>query len=108
MRNYEVEHLDRKSDTQIIESPPADESYRTVSASAIFALVLGLFSAVAFAHPLLWALPLVAAGLAIAALVRIAQQPHELIGRKAALIGLAAAVLFGSAAISYSFVARPG
>ncbi len=98
-----MEHLDRKRDIQIIESPPADESYRTVCASAVFAMVLGLVSAVAFAHPILWALPLVAAGLAIAALVRIAQHPSEMIGRKAALIGLAAAVLFGSAAISYSF-----
>jgi hypothetical protein len=98
-----VEHVDHKRETQTIESPPADESYRTVSAGAVLALVLGLFSAVAFAHPLLLALPLVAIGLAIAALVRIAQRPGELIGRKAALIGLAAAVLFGCAAISYSF-----
>jgi hypothetical protein len=98
-----VEEVQPQHIIEVIEPPPADEGYRTVSALAVLALVLGLLSAVAFAHPLLWALPAAAVGVAIAALRHIGQHPGEVIGRKAALLGMATAVLFGCAATSYSF-----
>jgi hypothetical protein len=99
-----MDHIDRQRDTQTIESPPADEGYRTLSALAVLALAAGLLSAVAFVHPLLWALPIVAIGLAMGALWHIRQHPGEVTGRGAALAGIAAAVFFGCGALSHSFV----
>jgi hypothetical protein len=98
-----VEHLDRQRDTQIIESPPANEGYRTISALALLALVAGLLSVVAFVHPLFWALPIIAVGFAAGALWHIRQRPDEVTGRRAALAGLAAAMFFGCGAVSYSY-----
>jgi hypothetical protein len=98
-----VEQIDRQRDTQIIEPPPADEGYRRLSALAVLALAAGLLSVLAFVHPLLWAMPIIAVGLAMGALWHIRQHPDEVVGRGAALTGMAAAVFFGFGAIGYSF-----
>jgi hypothetical protein len=97
-----VEHVQGQFKSDVVEAPAADEGYRTLSALAVLALAAGLLSVVAFVHPLLWALPIIAIGLAAGALWHIRQHPGEMVGRNAALAGLAAAVFFGCGAISYS------
>jgi hypothetical protein len=97
-----VEHLQEQFQGDVVEALPADEGYRRLSALAVLALAAGLLSVVAFVHPLFWALPIIAIGLAAGALWHIRQHPGEVVGRSAALAGLAAAVFFGVGAISYS------
>jgi hypothetical protein len=72
------------------------ERYRAVSITSVIALLLGLASALALAHPVLWFLPVAAAGTAVAGLRTIARSDGGLTGRWAALAGLALALLFGS------------
>jgi len=78
----------------------ADEAalaeYRAVSRPAIVALVLGLASATALAHPLLLAVPVVAVAVGLAAMASVARNSQTLIGRKAALTGILLALLFAS------------
>lgn len=70
-------------------------SYRTVCVTAFFALGLGLLSPLVFAYPLMYVLPVCGVVLAIIALRKIAREPDRLIGRRAALIGMAISVLMG-------------
>lgn len=70
-------------------------SYRAVSPLAVVSLLLGLASAAALIHPLVWFLPPMAAGLAAYSLWVVAARKGELVGRGAALAGLALAILFG-------------
>jgi hypothetical protein len=85
---------------EYVELESADSSYHYLSALAVVALVLGLLAPLAFVHVLLWALPIVGAALSAVALVRIDRSAGELIGRKAALVGLVLSLLFGAAAIA--------
>ena len=78
--------LDAPAEYQDLESPAG--AYHSVSALAIIALVVGLLSPLAFAHELLWALPLTAIALSIVAIVRIDRSEGLLIGRWAAVLGL--------------------
>ncbi|MCA9103143.1 MAG: hypothetical protein KDA63_18430 [Planctomycetales bacterium] len=71
------------------------ESYRTYCVTAFCGLGLGLLSLVAFAYPLMWILPLAAGIVSALALRKIAADPDRLIGRRAALVGLAVSVLIG-------------
>jgi hypothetical protein len=71
------------------------EAYRTMSAAAVAACVLGIISIVALAD--YWALKAIPAIGLIAGLValrQLAKYPDELSGRKAALIGVAASAIF--------------
>jgi hypothetical protein len=72
--------------------------YRAVSSTAIVGLLLGLASPLAFASPLIWPLPLVGFLVSALALRRIARPEHPLLGRKAALAGLAISGLLLAAA----------
>jgi hypothetical protein len=72
--------------------------YQAISPLSVVALVLGLASPLACAGRLLWLLPVAAALVSAIALRQIALSSTGLVGRKAALVGLALAVLFGSAA----------
>jgi hypothetical protein len=74
--------------------------YRAVSAGAVFGFVMSLISSVAFIHPVLWCVPVVAATINLIALVRIKSQAPRLIGRTMALMGLSLALVFGAAAPS--------
>jgi hypothetical protein len=76
--------------------------YRSLSALAVTGLVLGLLSAFWMIDPLLWFLPVPPAGIvfSLLALRQIRLNAPELVGRKAALLGLILAVLFGTAAPS--------
>jgi hypothetical protein len=74
-------------------SPPIDE-YRSVSPLAVAALLTGLASAVALAHPLLSVVPLAAIVLAAVALRAIAAAARQVAGRGLAVAGLCLATLF--------------
>jgi hypothetical protein len=78
----------------------ADAEYRSLSVLAIAALVIGLLSPLAFAHPLWWGLPIAGIGLAIGAIFRIDRSDGALGGRKAAIIGLVLSLICGLGAIS--------
>jgi hypothetical protein len=72
--------------------------YRAVSGLAIVGLLAGLASVLAFLQPLLWLLPLAAIVINVLALRQIADALPQLIGRKAALTGLALALICGISA----------
>lgn len=76
--------------------------YRTVSHAAVASLVLGLLSILALLQPLLWFLPAAAAIASIVALRSISANETALIGRKAALAGLALALLVSAWGVSYA------
>ena len=78
--------------------------YQSVSTFAIVALLVGLASGLAFIHPMLWTIPVLAVALSGVALYRIAHSDGEQVGRKLALAGLVAALVLGSAAASKRFV----
>ena len=80
------------------------EEYRPVSMLAVFALVAGCGSALALATQVLWGLPLVAAGLAVAGIRETAAGPARKAGRGLALLGLALAVGFGFQAVTTAAV----
>lgn len=67
--------------------------YRAVSGLAIVGLLAGLLSLLALAVPLLWAIAILAIWINVVALKRIDVNAPALLGRKAALAGLALAVV---------------
>lgn len=79
--------------------------YRAVSPIAIVALILGLVSVSSLLHPSGCAIALLGAVVSVVALNRLAASP-ELIGRKAALLGLALSIAFGVAAPAQSLTTR--
>lgn len=80
--------------------------YRAVSGLAVGGLLLGLASVLAFVHPTLWAMPVVAVVVCGLALRRLAAERSTLVGRRAALIGLAAALICGISSPIQYFVSR--
>src|SRR5882757_9384463 len=83
-----------------------ESSIGNISALAVTSLLLGIFSPLSFMAPLLWAIPLFGAAVAIVAMRRIASSEGVLIGRKAAVIGLALSVASLCAAASRSVVSQ--
>ncbi len=78
------------------EHPDSDLiEYRPISGWAVAALLLGLASLIAVAHPLLWSVPLTGVVVSLLALRRIDRSEVKLVGRKAAMIGLALACIYG-------------
>ena len=71
------------------------QSYRAISPLAIAACILGVASALALVHPLFWFLPMATVAVSVFALRSIRRNSDALVGRKAALAGLAAAAFFG-------------
>lgn len=69
-----------------------EAAYRTVSVLAIVSLVLGFAAPLCLVAPLLFAIPLLGIILALAAIARVASSDGAMIGRGAALIGLALCV----------------
>ncbi|MFM8987006.1 MAG: hypothetical protein ACKONH_13315 [Planctomycetia bacterium] len=80
--------------------------YRPVSRLAVAAAVLGVLSALALVSPLCWALPLVAAGLAVAALADVNRPGAPKVGGLAAVAGLALAIGFGTQAVTDAVATR--
>jgi hypothetical protein len=88
---------------QMRVSEPADEqiaAYRPVSAWAIVSLLIGLVSPLALVDPSLWAAPVIAGVVCLLAFRQIKKNAPDMIGRKAALVGLWLAVLSLTAACS--------
>jgi len=81
-------------------------AYRPVSRLAVVAAVAGIISSLALASPMLWVLPLVGVGLAVAGLADVAKVGAEKAGRSLALAGLALAVGFGAQAVTSTVVSR--
>ena len=87
--------------------PHADElrDYRPVSRLAPITAILGIASASALIHPLLWVIPLLATVVGIVALRQFTTNP-QLIGRKAVLFGLILALFIGSYAPARTLTRR--
>jgi hypothetical protein len=96
--------LDTPAEYQGLESPTG--AYHSVSALAIVALVVGLLSPLAFAHELLWSLPLAGIALAAVAIVRIDRSDGMLIGRWAAVLGLVISLFCAAGAITQATTRR--
>jgi hypothetical protein len=96
--------LDAPAEYQDLESPAG--AYHSVSALAIIALVAGLLSPLAFAHELLWSLPLTAIALSIVAIVRIDRSEGQLVGRWAAVLGLVISLFCVAGAITHATTRR--
>jgi hypothetical protein len=76
--------------------PPDVPTYRAISPLAVVACVLAALSPLALAHPVLWIVPAAAVVLATWALRLISRHADRLVGRRAALAGLAIALFFGA------------
>jgi hypothetical protein len=85
-----------------------DESgdYRPVSRLAVGAAVAGALSALALVNPICRVIPLVAIGLAVAALFDVNRPGARKAGGWAAVVGLALAVGFGTQAVTSAVVSR--
>lgn len=80
--------------------------YLPVSRLAVAAAALGCISALALASPVFWVLPLVAIGVAVAALRDVARREAPKAGRLAAIAGLALAAGFGAQAVAAKATAQ--
>jgi len=94
---FEVHREVYQSHLNLPEDPDAVQ-YRAVSGLAILGLVAGVVSLLALAAPLLWAVAIVAILVNLAALKRIQANAPALLGRKAAMAGLAISIAAFSAA----------
>jgi hypothetical protein len=81
-------------------------TYRPVSVLAVAAAVAGVASSLALTTSMLWVLPLVGVGLALAGLADVARPGAEKAGRALALAGLALSVGFGAQAVTSAMVSR--
>ncbi|HET6883926.1 MAG TPA: hypothetical protein VFI31_27480 [Pirellulales bacterium] len=83
------------------------QDYKAVCGSALIGLLLGLFSVVAFVHPLLLLAPLAGILVNVYALRQLALASPPQVGWKAALIGLACSLICGiSAPLQYGLHRR--
>ena len=80
--------------------------YRPVSRLAVAALAAGVMAAAALVSPLGWGIPLVAIGVAVAALADVNRPGAKKAGGWAAVAGLALAVGFGAQAVTSAVVSR--
>jgi hypothetical protein len=83
-------------------APEQSDLYRSLSAAAVLALLLGLSSAVAFVSPLLLVVPLAAVLVALLALTKTTGPSSEFSGAPLAKWGLALAVGFAVASVARS------
>jgi hypothetical protein len=81
-------------------------NYRTLSGLAIVSLVFGLAAPVAYAFPVLLAIPLFGVAVSLIALRRIDTSDGALTGRGAAMIGLVLCVASVSATLGYAQMSR--
>jgi hypothetical protein len=88
------------------EPCPVEDGYLPVSRLAVAAAALGGISALALASPVFWVLPLIAIGVAVAALRDVARPEAPKAGRLAAVAGLALAAGFGAQAVTAKATAQ--
>ena len=81
----------------VLDEDPAF-SYREISGRAVAGLCAGAVSALAMSGELFWLIPPVAVAINLAALREIRRRGRQMIGRRAALAGLALALIFGLSA----------
>jgi len=74
--------------------------YRTISVTALVSLLLGIAAPLCLMAPLLFAIPIAGAALALLAMRQISTSDGALIGRTAALVGLALCTASVSAAVA--------
>ena len=84
----------------------SEEQYHPLNLIAVVSLVAGLLSCLALVHPILYALPVLAAALSLMAIWRIRAAAGEVSGHNLAVVGLALACLFGGWAISYKLTSQ--
>lgn len=81
-------------------------TYRTISALSIVGLLLGIAAPLCLAAPLLLAIPLFGIAVTLLAISRVAASDGAMIGRQAALFGLALCIVSLFTVASRSLVAR--
>ncbi len=86
------------SPSAVVIGADEDAAYRTMSSLSIVSLVLGLAAPLALFAPLLMVIPIAGVALSLSAIRRIALSEGTLIGRTAAILGLALSVASISAA----------
>lgn len=77
-----------------VSEDPESQQYRELSTMAVVSLLLGIGSATALLTPAFWFVPVIGVVLSLVALQRVAHFAPALIGRKAALWGLALSLGF--------------
>ena len=82
------------------------QSYRSVSFVCVAALIGGLLSVVALAHPILWLVPTIAFALGLFGLRRVTRKSDQFIGKTVAVIGICVSVLFFSVSVSKYYSGR--
>lgn len=90
--------LKAPDDRSVISDEAPELSYRHVSGWAVGGLCGGALSALAMTGQLFWLIPPVAVAINVAALREVRRHGRQMIGRRAALAGLALALIFGLSA----------
>ena len=80
-------------------------NYRSLSVLALLALAMGLLAPLAFSAPLLLAVPVLGVAVALLSLGKIAASDGQMIGRKAALVGLTLSVVCLAGALTRDWMA---
>ena len=95
------------SESTVLSSESQELShYRSMSATAIAALVVALLGSLALAHPAAWFVPVVGVLLSMIALGRIQRRSDSLRGRNFAMIALLISGFFASCAPAWYFGER--
>jgi len=96
-----TDHNDNKAPVRFTAAPEVEDTeYQALSGLAVIGFLFGLASCVALVHPGLAFLAGAALLCGVAALIRIAGNPSDIVGRGWAVAAIMLAVFWGSAAIA--------
>lgn len=93
-----MNELQTDSVQALMPEPNTDPVYRELSGLAVAGFCAGVVSALAMANEILWLIPPVALAINLSALRAIRRRGRPMAGRRAALAGLALALIFGMSA----------
>lgn len=93
-------------DTQRFEAEAELTGYRSVSATAVFSLIAGLFSVLALLNTMLWFIPIVGTLIGIFSLIRLRWRSDQLSGYTIAVIGFLLSLFFLALAPAQHFSSR--
>jgi hypothetical protein len=79
-----------------------DETYRPISALAVFSLLVGMTTPLALVHQFFWFMPLVGFALAAVALWRLDRGGAAMLGRTAAQLAMAISLIMGLGAYTHA------
>ncbi len=99
-------HTTAATHSAVVIGMDDEAGYRTVSSLALVSLVFGLAAPLCLMAPLLFAFPIAGAVLALLAIRRITVSDGALIGRAAAMIGLALSIASMTAAFTHTTLAQ--